>query len=55
MNEIIVKIDKDIKSQCYDHNFNTKQWIHCARFNNYRSCVKACGLGTGGHSTFEKR
>lgn len=55
MDEIIVNVVNDTKAQCYDHDFEIKNWVNCAKFNNYRDCVKACGLGTGGAATYDKR
>lgn len=55
MDEIEVRIVNEPTPTCENVTYVLKNWTHCADFNNYRDCVHACGLSTGGAPNVEKR
>lgn len=55
MDEIEVRIVNEPTPTCENVTYVLKNWTHCADFNNYRDCVQACGLSTGGAPNVEKR
>lgn len=53
--EIIVNVENDYVTDCYNHTNDLNDWTLCAQFDKMRDCVRSCGIGIGGSTLYSRR
>lgn len=55
MDKLFIKIIAEPTHTCTEYGPQGKKWGFCASFKSKKTCIKGCGLSTGGTPGVQRR